>query len=52
MGVERALVVHGSGLDEVALHGPTEAIRLDHGDLSEITIVPEDAGFNDRPRAR
>ena len=28
LGVERALVVHGSGLDEVALHGFTQAIRL------------------------
>ena len=27
LGVERALVVHGAGLDEVALHGETEAIR-------------------------
>ena len=29
LGVERALVVHGGGLDEVALHGETEAVRLD-----------------------
>ena len=28
LGVERALVVHGSGLDEVALHGETRAMRL------------------------
>ena len=28
LGVERALVVHGAGLDEVALHGETEAVRL------------------------
>lgn len=45
MGVERALVVYGSGLDEVALHGPTRAVRLDNGALSEITITPEDAGI-------
>src|SRR5437660_4950975 len=32
MGVERALVVHGSGLDEVALHGETHAVRLIDGD--------------------
>ena len=31
LGVERALVVHGSGLDEVALHGFTEAVRLTDG---------------------
>src|SRR4029079_2491702 len=28
LGVERALVVHGSGLDEVALHGFTKAVSL------------------------
>src|SRR4051812_28529735 len=26
LGVRRALVIHGSGLDEIALHGPTEAL--------------------------
>ena len=31
LGVERALVVHGGGLDEVALHGETEAVRLTDG---------------------
>lgn len=45
MGVERALVVHGSGLDEVALHGPTRAIRLTDGALSELEFTPEDAGI-------
>ena len=29
LGVERAMVVHGAGLDEVALHGETKAVRLD-----------------------
>ena len=32
IGVREALVVHGSGLDEVALHGETRAIRLSDGD--------------------
>ena len=31
MGVEQAMVVHGSGLDEVALHGETRAMRLSGG---------------------
>jgi anthranilate phosphoribosyltransferase len=44
MGVEQALVVHGSGLDEVALHGETRAIRLSHGEMEELEISPEDAG--------
>ena len=31
LGVREALVVHGSGLDEVALHGETKAVRLTDG---------------------
>ncbi len=49
LGVEKALVVHGSGLDEVALHGETEAIRLDRGHFERITISPEDAGHDRAP---
>jgi len=45
MGVEEALVVHGSGLDEVALHGETRAVRLSNHELTEETITPEDAGL-------
>lgn len=45
MGVERALVVHGSGLDEIALHGETRAIRLAGGEMEELEITPEDAGL-------
>jgi anthranilate phosphoribosyltransferase len=45
LGVERALVVHGSGLDEVALHGETRAIRLAGGTLEELVLTPEEAGF-------
>jgi anthranilate phosphoribosyltransferase len=49
MGVERALVVHGSGLDEVALHGETRAIRLMSGEIDELQITPEDAGLERAP---
>ena len=45
MGVDQALVVHGSGLDEVALHGETLAVRLSHGEISHSLISPEDAGI-------
>jgi anthranilate phosphoribosyltransferase len=45
VGVKQALVVHGSGLDEVALHGETRAIRLSNGEMTEIEIAPEDAGI-------
>ena len=49
MGVEQALVVHGSGLDEVALHGETRAIRLSHGVMTEIELTPEEAGMERAP---
>ncbi len=49
VGVREALVVHGSGLDEVALHGETRAIRLSNGEMSEMEIAPEDAGFERAP---
>jgi anthranilate phosphoribosyltransferase len=49
MGVKDALVVHGSGLDEVALHAETRAMRLSNGEITEITITPEDAGIERAP---
>ncbi|HEY0113635.1 MAG TPA: anthranilate phosphoribosyltransferase [Allosphingosinicella sp.] len=49
LGVARALVVHGSGLDEIALHGQTRAIRVEAGALEGLVIRPEDAGLERRP---
>jgi anthranilate phosphoribosyltransferase len=49
MGVKHALVVHGSGLDEVALHAETRAMRLSDGEITEVTITPEDAGLERAP---
>ena len=49
LGVRRALVVHGSGLDEIALHGETQAVRVRFGTLEPVTIRPEDAGLERRP---
>ena len=44
LGVERALVVHGSGLDEIALHGFTQAVLLRDGEFENFEITPEQAG--------
>ncbi|MFT5757399.1 MAG: anthranilate phosphoribosyltransferase [Alteromonadaceae bacterium] len=44
-GVQRAWVVHGSGLDEIALHGETHVIEINKGKLTEKTITPEDFGL-------
>jgi len=49
MGVKEALVVHGSGLDEVALHGETRAIRLSGDEIEELEITPEQAGLERAP---
>ncbi|MEN3972541.1 anthranilate phosphoribosyltransferase [Sphingomicrobium sp. XHP0235] len=48
-GVRRALVVHGAGLDELALHGDSRAIRVVDDTLEEVTIAPEDAGVEPAP---
>lgn len=49
LGVARALVVHGGGLDEVALHDVTQAVRLIGGEVEHIVIRPEEAGFDRAP---
>lgn len=49
LGVASALVVHGSGLDEIALHGPTRAVRVERGILESIEFTPGDAGLRTRP---
>lgn len=52
LGVERAMVVHGAGLDEVALHGTTEAVRLADGALERLAIAPAEIGFAPAPLAK
>jgi anthranilate phosphoribosyltransferase len=49
LGVVEALVVHGGGMDEIALHSETEAVRLSGGRLQRLTIAPEQAGLTRRP---
>ncbi|MBA3578168.1 MAG: anthranilate phosphoribosyltransferase [Sphingomonas sp.] len=49
LGLERALVVHGSGLDEVAVHGFTQAVLLADGELEPIELTPEQAGLKRYP---
>jgi anthranilate phosphoribosyltransferase len=49
LGVQRALVVHGGGLDEVALHAETEAARLQDGRIERLTITPEQVGLERAP---
>jgi len=45
MDVERALVVHGAGLDEIAIHDETTVAEVSGSDIEEYTITPEDLGL-------
>ncbi|QGA82128.1 Anthranilate phosphoribosyltransferase [Halomicrobium sp. LC1Hm] len=45
MDVERAMVVHGSGLDEIAIHGETVVAEVTGSEIEEYTLVPEDIGL-------
>ena len=49
MGLKRAAVVHGSGLDEVAIHGETQVAEIIDGEISEYTLTPEDFGVATYP---
>jgi anthranilate phosphoribosyltransferase len=49
LGCAAALVVHGSGLDEIALHGPTRAALYRAGELSEFDIEPQQLGLRPQP---
>jgi anthranilate phosphoribosyltransferase len=45
LGAERAMVVHGGGLDEITTTGPTLVAEVGEGGVREYTIHPEDFGI-------
>lgn len=45
LGRTRALVVHGAGTDEIALHGTTQVWELGDGEIREYDLTPEDMGI-------
>lgn len=51
LGCERALVVHGLGLDEIALHGETQAAELRDGRVQPRRFTPADFGVREFPLA-
>ncbi|SDC93304.1 anthranilate phosphoribosyltransferase [Natrinema hispanicum] len=47
MDIERALVVHGAGTDEIAIHGETVAAEVDGRSVEEYTLEPADLGLDE-----
>ncbi|OIP97657.1 anthranilate phosphoribosyltransferase [Candidatus Wirthbacteria bacterium CG2_30_54_11] len=47
LGKKRAMVVHGGGLDEIALHTSTQVCELKDGEIISYTIDPGRLGFTE-----
>ncbi|NDL62424.1 anthranilate phosphoribosyltransferase [Enterobacteriales bacterium SAP-6] len=45
LGYRRAAVVHGGGMDEVALHAPTQVAELNQGEITSYQLAPADFGL-------
>jgi len=49
LGVRRAIVVHGSGLDELTLAGETAVVEVADGQVRERRVTPDEAGLARAP---
>jgi anthranilate phosphoribosyltransferase len=49
LGQHKAMIVHGDGLDELALHGTSTVLQLDHGDVRELSLNAQDFGLPSYP---
>ncbi|QCR36212.1 anthranilate phosphoribosyltransferase [Nissabacter sp. SGAir0207] len=49
LGYQRAAVVHGGGMDEVAIHAPTQVAELNQGEISHYQLTPADFGLPSYP---
>jgi anthranilate phosphoribosyltransferase len=45
LGTKRALVVHGSGMDEITTTGETQIVELKDGKVTKYTVTPEKFGI-------
>ena len=44
--LENAMVVHGSGLDEITIHDSTYVSEIENGKIKEYTLIPEEFGID------
>lgn len=49
LGHKHSIVVHGAGLDEVAIHGKTEVAEIRDGQIEYYHLTPYDFGFEPQP---
>ena len=49
LGQHRAMIVHGDGLDELALHGESIIYDLEHGDIRKLSVTAKDFGLPHYP---
>ncbi len=49
LGLTRGMVVHGSGLDEIAIHGATQVAELRNGVIQHSRLTPADFGLQEYP---
>lgn len=49
LGREHAIVMHGSGLDEIAVHGPTQIREIRGEDVRSYTVTPDELGLGTYP---
>lgn len=45
LGTQKAWIVHGNGLDELTTTGRSEIYQIEHGQITNLTISPEDFGL-------
>ncbi|CAG9001528.1 MAG: Bifunctional protein TrpGD [Candidatus Celerinatantimonas neptuna] len=45
MGMKKVMVVYGAGLDEVAIHGPTDIAHVNENSIDYYQLTPEDFGI-------
>ena len=49
LGSDAAWMVHGDGMDELTVSGPSQVVALKNGDLRAFEVRPEDAGLARHP---